>query len=136
MKGSFLAYVRRSGPHRIAAEPREGTVDGLFRFPGASRDGSGALRFSGRVQIEAHGGILRVDLADPVLSMLPDGSGVLAFLDALRGERLDLVRLRRSTTAEGDEATFAAYLLEEGEPVFGESYPVGTAFDPVHVRPA
>jgi hypothetical protein len=66
IKDSFLAYVRRSaGTITLVAPARPG--DSGFEFPQLHPATGGQLSFGGGVACSAHGGMLDVVFAEPVL---------------------------------------------------------------------
>jgi hypothetical protein len=74
LKQSFRAYVEGAGGAIETAEGARRSADGAFIFPAAPGEGlrlgadgkpRGVGRFVGEVRCEAHGGMLKVFLADP-----------------------------------------------------------------------
>ncbi|WP_375388640.1 HtaA domain-containing protein [uncultured Amnibacterium sp.] len=128
VKGSFLRYVERSGPSRIAGY--RGDPDGPFEFEWVSRE-DGTERFDGEIDITAHGGMLRLHLRDPWLRSAASGTGVLSF-DVVGDERQDVLDL---VPAERDGEWAARLTTAAGtSDLFGGYYTAGTVMDAVFVE--
>ena len=151
-KESFRAYIDG------AIANGEWTVDEgatyatpTFSFPGVSgrvdpRDPNGSVSFAGSVRFTGHGGILDTTIANPVLVVRGDGTGLL-LLDVsgptMDGDEVAVVEApfltvdlagQDLTPVDGlitiDAAPTA--LTAEGEAAF-PNYPEGEAFDPITV---
>ena len=149
-KESFRAYVDGSianGEWTVADGATYATP--TFGFPGVDgrvdpRDPNGSVSFGGSVRFTGHGGILDTTVANPVLVLRGDGTGLL-LLDVsgptMEGDPVavteapflaldlagqDLVPVDGVVTIDAAPAT----LTEEGAAAF-PNYPEGEAFDPV-----
>ncbi len=96
----------------------------------------GELAFTGGVAFSAHGGMLDVTLAEPVLAF--DGKGaLLTVADVARpgsGTRAVIATLSGGPHAPTDETiAFLPLLTEDGSALFGSVYPPGEALDPLLV---
>lgn len=149
-KESFRAYIDGSianGEWTVADGATYDTPS--FGFPAGSgrvdpRDPNGSVAFTGAVRFTGHGGVLDTTIANPVLVLRADGTGVLLldvsgptmdgdqvsvteaeFLDVdLAGQ--DLTPVDGVITIEEAPTTLTA----DGEVAF-PNYPAGEAFDPV-----
>jgi hypothetical protein len=145
LKQSFRAYVEASGG---AIETGEGAVraaDGAFNFAAAPGEGlalgadgkpEGVGRFVGEVRCEAHGGMLKVFLADPSIEIGPAGAIVAVFDTSARDRRVELavLDLSAATLADDGEMVIPAKLARDGWQVLGDHYPPSTPLDPVRLR--
>lgn len=142
VKQSFRGYVEASGGQIRAEGDAQRSSDGEFFFPAApgqdltlrAEDGPAPPgAFLGQVFFEAHGGMLSVNLADPVLEI----EGQAGRLILSNGDRrvavaqLDLASARAG--AEG-ELLIPAQLTAEGSQVLGDHYPPGTTLDPIRLK--
>jgi Htaa len=149
VKGSFLAYVNRMRGRITLVEPAYPGTAG-FAFPHApaayradAGDGAGErnlpvgeLAFAGGVAFSAHGGMLDVTLAEPVLVF--DGQGTLLTVVDLAhpggGTRVVIATLAGGPPARAEETVaFVPLLTEDGAALFGRVYPPGEAMDPLLV---
>ena len=152
VKESFLAYVNRTGGRITIVAPAYPGTDG-FAFPhvpaagrpGSSRMASGTgeralhsgeLAFTGGVAFRAHGGVLDVTLAEPVL-VFDDQSALLTVVGTVRpggGTRAVIAVLADEPHVSTDEAvSFVPLLTDDGSALFGGVYPPGAAMDPLSV---
>jgi hypothetical protein len=145
LKQSFRAYVESAGGSIETAEGATRTADGAFAFsvaPGQalelSVDGKlqGVGRFVGEVRCEAHGGMLKVFLADPSIEIGPAGAFVAVADTHARDRRVELAQLdlAAATIAEDGAWVIPAKLARDGWQVLGDHYPPSTPLDPVRVR--
>jgi Htaa protein len=137
IKDSFLAYVRRSaGTITLVAPARPG--DSGFEFPLLQPPAGGRLSFGGGVACTAHGGMLDVVFAEPVLCFEDDGGWLVLgdrrdpFDPALRSR---IARLAPETPSAAPSGAVAlrAQLTDAGSALFGGVYPAGAELDPLHV---
>jgi hypothetical protein len=149
-KESFRAYIDGSianGEWTVADGATYDTPS--FGFPTAEgrvdpRDPNGSVAFTGSVRFTGHGGILDTTIANPVLVVRADGTGVL-LLDVsgptMEGDEVSVLETEFAdvdltgqdlTPVDGvitiDEAPTT--LTADGEVAF-PNYPAGEAFDPV-----
>lgn len=144
VKHSFRGYVEGAGGKTDTSDGAGRTADGGFTFAASpdstltlDTDGrlAGRGTFLGVVQFEAHGGMLKVCLADPILE-ITDAGCVLTVADhPIRTYRLEAARLDLAAmTAEpSGEVVIPAALLMFGCQWLGDHYPAGTALDPVRL---
>lgn len=145
VKESFRRYVEATGGVIEASDGAERGADGAFRFAAtpdsslrlAATGGGGTGIFRGEVRFEAHGGMLSVRLADPILEVGPTGA-VLSMIDRQAGDlRVEIARLdlTAATTNGEDGIALPAALTSGGSQVLGDHYPPTTALDPVRLHP-
>ncbi len=140
VKQSFRSYVESMGGVVTTSAPR--SPDGGFVFTaapgeGLSLDAEGRLTgrgvFLGEVAFEAHGGMLKVGLVDPILE-IGDAGAILTVADhptrtyRLEAARLDLAAM---STGPAGQLILPAALMMFGSQWLGDHYPAGAALDPV-----
>jgi hypothetical protein len=146
LKQSFRAYVEGAGGSIATGEGTTRTADGAFVFGAAPGDAgltigpdgkpAGAGRFLGEVRCEAHGGMLKVFLADPAVEIGPDG-GVLTVAESPgRDSRIALAVLDLDAATTGDDGALVipAKVSMDGWRVLPDHYPPMTPLDPVRLR--
>ena len=146
LKQSFRAYVEGAGGSIATGEGTGRTADGAFTFAAAPGDGgltlsadgkpTGAGRFVGEVRCEAHGGMLKVFMADPAIEIGADG-GVLTVADSPgRDSRVELAVLDLGAATTGDDGVLVipAKVARDGWRVLPDHYPPMTPLDPVRLR--
>lgn len=143
LKHSFRNYVESAGGSIETGAGAERDAEGAFAFPAAAgesltldADGKpqGVARFTGEVLCQAHGGMLKVFLADPAVE-IGEGRAVISVADTpARDRRLDLAELDlAAASVEDGVATIPARLARDGWQVLGDHYPAGTPLDAVRV---
>lgn len=147
VKQSFRSYVEATGGTIAADHGAERVADGAFAFAPAAGGNSGAALgldgsgkphgqsgFSGEVLFQAHGGMLSVRLADPIVEIDAAG-GRITVLGDERSGRLEIARLDPLAMTEGDagEILIPASLSMDGSFLLGDHYPPGTALDPIRL---
>jgi hypothetical protein len=144
LKQSFRAYVEAAGGTIQTGEGAARAADGGFIFSASAGDvlklgidgrPEGVGRFAGEVRCEAHGGMLKVFLADPSVEIGPAGA-FIAVADTPAGDqRVELAQLDlAAATVEDGEIVIPAKLSRDGWKVLGDHYPPGTPLDPVRLR--
>ncbi|GAA3208040.1 HtaA domain-containing protein [Actinocorallia longicatena] len=129
VKKSFREYVEHS--EGTIAASGQATRDGdAFVFPAAGE----ALRFTGTVAFEAHGGMLAVKITDPWIVEDEEGLALSVASPHRPDTRLVIARLS-APVVDGGRATAAAALTYEGVSLLGNVYSVKAELDPV-VYPA
>jgi Htaa len=152
VKASFLAYMNRMRGRITLVRPAYPAAAG-FAFPhvpAAYRAGDGGetpdagerafgvreLAFAGGVAFSAHGGMLDVTLAEPVLVFDDEGT-LLTVADMTLpggGARAVIATLAGWPPAPADATVALVPLLtEEGSALFNGVYPPGEAMDPLFV---
>jgi hypothetical protein len=145
LKQSFRAYVESAGGSIDTAGGAERTADGAFAFSAAGGEGltlgadgklQGGGRFVGEVRCQAHGGMLKVFLADPGVEIGPAGAVVTVADTPARDRRVELAELdlAAATIADDDEWVIPAKLARDGWQVLGDHYPASTPLDPVRLK--
>lgn len=151
-KETFRAYIDGSianGGWTVADGATYDTPS--FGFPAESgridpRDPNGSIAFTGSVRFTGHGGILDTTVANPVLVVRPDGSGILLLdvsgptmegdeVSVLESEFLTVDLIGQNLTPVDGVITIDAApttLTEEGSVAF-PNYEAGSEFDPVTV---
>ena len=148
VKQSFRGYVEAAGGVIETGAGAERDVDGGFIFVAAPGEGltlgddgrpQGQGKFTGEVRFEAHGGMLKVCLADPILDIGPTGAVLTAFDTPARTHRMEIAKLDLAAITQGDagELVIPASLAMDGIQVLGDHYPLGAPLDPVRLaRPS
>jgi len=143
LKQSFRAYVEAAGGVIEVGAGVTRAEDGGFNFaaaPGAGLtfgadgkpEGTGA--FLGEVRFEAHGGMLKVFLADPIVEIGPDGASITVADSPARDRRVELALLDlAAATRDGDALVIPTKLSRDGWRVLGDHYPQMTPLDPVRL---
>jgi hypothetical protein len=145
LKQSFRAYVESAGGTIATGEGAERTADGAFAFPATPGEGlrlgadgkpEGIGLFAGEVQCEAHGGMLKVFLADPAVEIEPGRAVVTVYDTRGRDRRVVLADLDLAVATAGEDGEIAvpARLSRDGWQVLGDHYPPGAPLDPVRLR--
>ena len=110
VKASFKAYVEAAGGSITLSEGATLAEDGAFRFaavPGGdlafAPDGSatGAMRFSGAVTFEAHGGMLKSTLTELGIEAGPDGLVLTALQAPMNKDRCAIAQLTPGNVNDG-----------------------------------
>ena len=144
VKQSFRGYVAMMGGVTEAGGGVEIAADGGFTFatapdsdlavgPYGSLSGQG--RFLGEVRFEAHGGMLKVFLADPMLEIGASGASLTVADSAARTRRVEIARLDLAAMTTGDvgNVVIPTALSIDGSFLLGDHYPPTTALDPVRL---
>ena len=144
VKQSFRAYVEGSGGAIDTGGGAARDPDGAFVFavaPGArltiNSDGKpqGRGDFVGEVRFEAHGGMLKVFLADPTVEIPPDAARITVANNEERDVRLELAVLDLTgATRDDGEVVIPTKLSKDGWRVLGDHYPPMTPLDPVRLK--
>jgi hypothetical protein len=145
LKQSFRAYVEGAGGAIETGEGAQRSADGAFTFAAVPGDGlrlgadgkpEGVGRFVGEVRCEAHGGMLKVFLADPSVEIGPAGAVVAVADTRARDRRVELAQLdlAAATIADDGEWVIPAKLSRDGWQVLGDHYPPSTPLDPVRLK--
>lgn len=144
VKQSFRGYVAMMGGVTEVGGPAQIAPDGGFTFAvapdsdlalGADGGLTGHGRFLGSVRFEAHGGMLKVFLADPALEIGAAGAMLTVADSADRPRRVAVAQLDLAamTRSDNGEAVIPTTLTMEGCQLLGDHYPPGTVLDPVRV---
>lgn len=145
VKQSFRNYVEVSGGAIETDGGAERAADGGFTFAAAPGEGLrldadgkpvGQGLFLGEARFEAHGGMLKVCLADPMVEIGATGAVISAFDSSARTHRVEIARLDlvAMSTGEDGELAIPAALSMFGIQVLGDHYPLNTALDPVRLK--
>ena len=115
LKQSFRAYVEGAGGAIETGEGAQRSADGAFTFSAVPGEGlrlgadgkpEGVGRFVGEVRCEAHGGMLKVFLADPSVEIGPAGAIVAVADTRARDRRVELARLDLATATIADDGAW------------------------------
>ena len=146
VKQSFRGYVEAAGGVIETGAGATRTPDGGFAFAAAPGEGlrigadgapQGQAKFLGEVSFKAHGGMLSVFIADPILE-ISGADAILTVADhPARDRRLEIARLDLAGLTSGDagEIVLPASLSMYGCQLLGDHYPVRTPLDPVRIAP-
>ena len=142
VKQSFRGYVEAMGTIEAGAGATR-TEDGAFAFAAApdsdltiGADGrpTGRGVFLGEVRFDAHGGMLKVFLADPILEFGPDGAKFTVADSADRKRRIEIAALDLDAASEAEgELAFPSAITLDGYFLLGDHYPPKTPLDPVRL---
>ncbi|MDP3748052.1 MAG: HtaA domain-containing protein [Phenylobacterium sp.] len=144
VKQSFRTYVEAAGGVIEVRDGAERAEDGAFTFaaaPGGDLrlDAEGKLSgqgsFLGEVRFAAHGGMLSVCLADPILEIGPSRAVVTVADSSARDYRLEVAQLDLGamTSGEAGEIVIPATVSMHGSQWLGDHYPPRTPLDPVRL---
>lgn len=140
VKQSFRGYVEGAGGSITVGGGAERAPDGGFIFPieesaisrGADGKPVGRATFQGEVTFKAHGGMLSVFLAEPILEFAGD-EGVLTVADTpSRKYRTEVARMDLTSMTQ-DEAgllILPTTLAMHGIQWLGDHYTLRTPLDP------
>lgn len=144
VKQSFRSYVQATGGVTEVGGGAELDADGAFTFAGSPDGGltldeagkpSGQGGFLGEVKFEAHGGMLKVFLADPRVEIGPAGAVITVADTPSRNYRVEVARLDLDAMATEDgEIVIPTALAMHGIQLLGDHYPLNTPLDPVRLR--
>jgi hypothetical protein len=145
VKQSFRNYVEAAGGSIQVGDGMERTADGAFVFAAAPGEGltwiaegrpEGRGRFVGEVRFEAHGGMLKVFLADPAVGIGASVATITVADSPARDRRVELalLDLGAAEPAEGGGWIIPTRLSRDGWQVLGDNYPPMTPLDPVRLR--
>ncbi len=139
VRESFVGYVSGNPDGQVFGDLGvETDGEGTFRFPLESArriEGGWRIRFQGVVRFVAHGGMLDVTLASPVV-VLDASGGSLAVASEDRDLRILEVSPADPVDVEGGWLVFpplATALTSHGATVFGDVYAAGTPFAPLQI---
>ncbi|HEX7835666.1 MAG TPA: HtaA domain-containing protein [Pseudolysinimonas sp.] len=120
--------------------PEFGWSNGSGRYDPVT--GEGFVQFLGTVEFTGHGGVLDTTIADPALSITPDGAFLLLDVSgpSMEGDQIDaqdvsFVELTDVSTASNElrvSLDSPTVLTHDGESAFPD-YQAGVAFDPVEL---
>jgi hypothetical protein len=144
VKQSLRGYVALAQGQIEASGGATRADDGGFVFPAApgatltlSADGTpeGSGTFAGEVRFEAHGGMLKVFLADPIIEIGPAGAIMTVADSRARNRRVELARLDLAGATIDDDGTWIipTSASRDGWQVLGDHYPPSTPLDPVRL---
>lgn len=143
LKESFRNYVEATGGVIATERGAERTADGSIAFaPKAGEvlklDGQGKLQgqgsFSGEVRFQSHGGMLSIQLADPIVEIDDTGASLTVAVDG-GSHRLEIAKLDPTEAVQGEknEILIPATLSMAAYQLLDNQYPPGTALDPVRL---
>ncbi|HEX2562023.1 HtaA domain-containing protein [Phenylobacterium sp.] len=144
VKQSFRSYVEAVGGKIELVGSVERATDGGFVF---ARDGDATLtldpdgrpqgraQFSGEVRFEAHGGMLKVAIADPAFEFEGAAGGLTVADPWAPGKRMTIAKLDpAAAVTEAGELVVPAVTTLDGMQLLGDHYPPGTQLDPVRLK--
>ena len=142
VKASFRDYVEAAGGSITLSEGATRAEDGAFVFtavPGGdlsiASDGSatGAIRFSGTVIFEAHGGMLKSTLTDLGIEAGPDGLALTVLQAPMNKDRCAIAQLSLVDVGEVGVITLGSAITIDGLYQIADNYPPGTELDPLQL---
>ncbi|HWF00740.1 MAG TPA: HtaA domain-containing protein [Caulobacteraceae bacterium] len=148
LKESFRGYVEAAGGAIETGEGASRDGAGAFIFPDAAEAASGeglslgdgggpqgVARFVGQVRFQAHGGMLDVFLADPLIEITADAAVLRVADTPARDRQVHLANLDIAAAwLEDGEWVVPAKLSRDGWQVLGDHYLPSTPLDPVRLR--
>ncbi|MDX6740925.1 HtaA domain-containing protein [Actinocorallia sp. A-T 12471] len=133
VKASFLGYVTRAEGEITVAEGAD-VAEGqqAFVFPASDEKG----KFTGQVGFDAHGGMLKVTIADPWIEIADDGNATLSVVNPAklatdRSQRITIAALGDIVPQGDGTAKANAVLTMHGVWLLGNVYAPGDDLDPV-----
>jgi len=144
VKQSFRNYVEAAGGVIAVRDGADRTAEGEFTFTPGPGEGlsfdetgrpMGVGRFQGLVQFDAHGGMLAVCLADPVLEIGASEAAITVADSPARTRRIAVAHLDlpQMTMDASGEIVIPAALSMDGIQWLGDHYPLKTPLDPVRL---
>jgi hypothetical protein len=90
------------------------------------------------VRFEAHGGMLKVFLADPAIEITATGAVLTVADSTARTRRVEIAKLDLAAITGGEpgETSIPTSLTMDGSFVLGDHYPPTTALDPARLTVA
>jgi hypothetical protein len=145
VKQSFRTYVEGAGGLIEIGDGVERAPDGAFVFAAAPGEGltwgadgrpEGRGLFVGEIRFDAHGGMLKVFLADPAVEIGASGAAITVADSPARDRRIELALLDLAAAKPGEEGEWIipARLSKDGWQILGDHYPSMTPLDPVRLR--
>lgn len=139
VRESFVGYVAGTPDGQVFGDDgAETDGQGTFRFPLVATEHHGArwrIRFEGTVRFLAHGGMLNVTLASPVLDLDAEKGSLYVAVGDREVAILD-VTPAAPVEVDGGWRVFpplAAQLTPAGSALFGDVYAAGEPFAPLQV---
>lgn len=140
VKQSFRGYVEGAGGAITVDGGAERTSDGGFSFPvdeaalslNAEGQLEGRASFRGEVSFKAHGGMLNVFLAEPILEISGGEARITVADTPSRKYRTEVARLDLTALSRNDsgDLIFPTSLSMDGIQWLGDHYPLRAALDP------
>ncbi|GAB2862744.1 hypothetical protein GCM10022221_73330 [Actinocorallia aurea] len=133
LKASFLRYVTAAeGDIKVSDGADIAPSETEFLFPA----GDGKGRFTGQVDFDAHGGMLKVTLADPWIDVAEDGKATLSVVNPAklktdRSQRIAIADLGEIVPQGDGTAKASATLTNYGVWLLGNVYGPGDELEPV-----
>ena len=143
VKTSFRAYIEAAEGRITLSDGATRAEDGTFVFdalPGGdlafAPDGSatGAARFQGAVTFEAHGGMLRSNLAELGLEASAKGLVLTAAEAPMNTSRCTIATLGPAQVGPDGAVTLGTAITLDGMFQIADNYPPGTVLDPVRLN--
>lgn len=134
IKQSLVRYVAGMADGALAAGGPATAVGGGFQFPAAARpQADGTLRFAGSVTLTAHGGMLRLVVAEPWLVPVgePSDAWSLTIADQYEpGARIAFATIDQLILGEAWASAHGTRLTADGADLFFSGpYTEGTELD-------
>ena len=143
LKESFRNYVEATGGTIATENGAKRSADGSISFASGAgealtldADGKpqGEGGFVGKVTFKSHGGMLSIELADPVVEIGADGARLTIAVEG-GSHRLEIAKLDISaiSTGKANEFLIPAALSMDAYHLLDGQYTPGTALDPVRL---
>ena len=142
VKASFRSYVEAAGGTISLSGGATRSGDGSFVFeavPGGdlaiAADGSatGATRFQGTLNFDAHGGMLKIELTGLGVEAGIDGLVLTALQAPMNKDRCAVAKLGPVEVGADGTLTIRSKITMDGMYQIADNYPPGTELDPVHL---
>lgn len=143
LKESFRNYVEATGG-TVATEQGAGrSADGSIAFAIAGDQAltldaegkpQGQGSFTGKVTFKSHGGMLSIELADPIIEINDEGARLTVAVEG-GADRIEIAKLDLAaiTAGEANEILIPAALSMDAYHLLDGQYTPGTALDPVRL---
>lgn len=151
IKRSFVRYLSFLPDASMSIENgAEATSGSFFTFApnGAELDpqtGQGTLRFKGEVRMSGHGGMMRLQLLNPWITLRPEGAtlsiatpGTTDAEPGATANGLALVTFKLPQLEDSGAGLLwqdvPTFLTADGAALFNDQYPVGQDMDPIFIH--
>lgn len=143
LKESFRNYVEATGGAITTENGAERSADGSITFTPATGDAltldaagkpHGQGSFAGKVTFKSHGGMLSIEIADPIVEIGDDGARLTVAVEG-GSDRMEIAKLdlAEMSTREANEILIPAALSMDAYHLLDGQYTPGTALDPVRL---
>ena len=143
LKESFRNYVEATGGTIVTENGAERSADGSILFTLNASDAlkldadgkpQGQGSFAGKVTFKSHGGMLSIEIADPIVEINDAGARLTVAVEG-GADRIEIAKLDLSAMSaeEANEPLIPAALSMDAYHLLDGQYTPGTALDPVRL---